>query len=278
MPRLKVLLTVTTYPLPSRTYDDLVCTAGLLEDGTWIRIYPIPLGFLNNLKRDGVLQPTKYSWIELNLKKRSDDFRPESHSPEDYEFKDLVVGEHLGTDNNWSKRKEFCLKNIYTNRAKLVAASKKPNFKSLATFKPAKLHAFIIEKVEEDWDPVYAELKKQGSLFPKADAQKTGDAPKIKKVPYKFYYKFEDDDGKISKLMIEDWEIGQLYWNCLRRADYDEEVALEKVRYRYEYEFFNKKDIYLFLGTTKKHHNTSRNPFVIIGVFYPKLETQFKLF
>jgi hypothetical protein len=27
MPRLKVLLTVTTYPLPSRSYDELVCTA-----------------------------------------------------------------------------------------------------------------------------------------------------------------------------------------------------------------------------------------------------------
>jgi hypothetical protein len=41
--RKKVLLTVTTYPLPSRSYDELVCTAGILEDGSWIRIYPVPL-------------------------------------------------------------------------------------------------------------------------------------------------------------------------------------------------------------------------------------------
>lgn len=278
MPRLKVLLTVTTYPLPSRTYDDLVCTAGILEDGSWIRIYPIPLSFLKELKRNGVLQPTKYSWIELNLRKRTDDFRPESYSPEDYEFKDLVVGEHLDTKGNWTKRKDICLRNVYTNRAVLVTESKKPNFKSLATFKPTKLLKFIIEKDDDDWNPVYAELKKQGTLFPDSMAQKSGDVPSIRKVPYKFYYKFQDDEGKVSKLMIEDWEIGQLYWNCLKRANGDENIALEKVRYRYEFDFFSKKDIYLFLGTTKKHHNTSKNPFVIIGIFYPKKESQIKLF
>jgi hypothetical protein len=62
----------------------------------------VPLSFLLQLKREGVLQPTEYSWIELDLERRSDDFRPESHSPVDYEFKDLVVGEHLSTANEWA--------------------------------------------------------------------------------------------------------------------------------------------------------------------------------
>lgn len=43
MPRLKVLLTVVTYPLPSRSYDELVCTAGILEDGSWIALTMILL-------------------------------------------------------------------------------------------------------------------------------------------------------------------------------------------------------------------------------------------
>jgi hypothetical protein len=42
MARKKVLITVTTYPLPSRSYDELVCTAGILENGDWIRIKNIP--------------------------------------------------------------------------------------------------------------------------------------------------------------------------------------------------------------------------------------------
>jgi hypothetical protein len=95
MPRKKILLSVTTYPLPSRNYDELVCTAGFLEDGSWIRLYPVPLSFLSGLKRSGVVQQTKYTWIELDVEKRTDDFRPESHSPRDYEFKDFLR-ERLG--------------------------------------------------------------------------------------------------------------------------------------------------------------------------------------
>ena len=38
----RVLVTVKTYPCLSQKYDELVCTAGLREDGSWIRIYPVP--------------------------------------------------------------------------------------------------------------------------------------------------------------------------------------------------------------------------------------------
>ena len=38
----KVLITVKTYPTLSAKYDELVCTAGFKEDGTWIRLYPVP--------------------------------------------------------------------------------------------------------------------------------------------------------------------------------------------------------------------------------------------
>lgn len=38
----KVLIAVKTYPTLSAKYDELVCTAGFKEDGTWIRVYPIP--------------------------------------------------------------------------------------------------------------------------------------------------------------------------------------------------------------------------------------------
>ncbi|MFN0215820.1 MAG: hypothetical protein ACKVT2_16295 [Saprospiraceae bacterium] len=126
MPRKKILLSVTTYPLPSRNYDELVCTAGFLEDGSWIRLYPVPLSFLYELKSSGVVQRTKYTWIELDVEKRTDDFRPESHSPRDYEFKDLVVGERLNTDHNWDARKKICLNKVYTNLAQLWEDSAAP--------------------------------------------------------------------------------------------------------------------------------------------------------
>ena len=35
----KVFITVKTYPTLSKSYDELVCTAGILDDGSWIRVY-----------------------------------------------------------------------------------------------------------------------------------------------------------------------------------------------------------------------------------------------
>ena len=79
--------------------------------------------------------------------------------------------------------------------------------------------------------------------------------------------------------MIEDWEIGALYWNCLRSADGDEVIALKKVKEQYADNFIKNNDLYFFLGTTKEwHRRRATNPFVIIGVFYPKKELQGRLF
>ena len=104
----KILITVTTYPLPSRSYDELVCTAGILENGQWIRIYPVPLKFLKGLRKDGKIETFKYNWIELDLKKRTDDFRPESYSPLDYSFSNVNVLGKVDTKNNWQQRKALC--------------------------------------------------------------------------------------------------------------------------------------------------------------------------
>lgn len=275
MARKKVLIAVTTYPLPSRSYDELVCTAGLLENGEWIRIYPIPLSFLMGQRKSGKIDSFKYTWIELELNRRSDDFRPESHSPQHYDFRDIVIHERLNTDGNWLRRKEICLQYVYTNKGQLLKDSAAPTNCSLATFKPAKILSFDIEEDTREWKDEWLELRKQGDLFA---TDKTPESL-IPKLPYKFFYRFTDEVGEESRLMIEDWEIGALYWNCLRAAEGNEAAALAKVREKYEQEFLTEKDIYLFLGTTKEWHmRRGKNPFVIIGVFYPKKETQMKLF
>ncbi|MES2799311.1 MAG: hypothetical protein V4638_04790 [Bacteroidota bacterium] len=275
MPLTKVLITVTTYPLPSRSYDELVCTAGITEDGRWIRIYPVPLSSLFGLKKDGKIQQTKYSYIQLDLNKRTDDFRPESHSPKHYDFKDITVIEHLATKGNWHKRKEFCLKEVYTSFDELIELSKAPINKSLATFKPTEIIGFEYEKDDPEWKNEWKALREQGDLF---DEEKSPEIL-IPKLPFKFFYKFKDSDGKTRRLMIEDWEIGQLYWNCLKSTEGNEGLALEKVRQKLEEEFVTEKDLYFFVGTTREWHTRrSKNPFVIIGLFYPKKEDQLSLF
>lgn len=278
MALIKLLITVTTYPLPSRSYDELVCTAGVTEAGDWIRIYPVPLQFLKGLRQDGKVKSYKYTWIELDLKKRTDDFRPESYSPYDYSFKDFSVHGDIGTNNNWAERKQFCTKNVYTNLKKLIEDSKSPTNISLATFKPNEFISFDIEEDEREWKKEWKEQINQLQInFGEPD--KSIQRELISKIPYKFYYKFKDSQGTISRLMIEDWEIGALYWNCLKSADGNESIALQKVRDQYETNFLKNKDIYLFLGSTKEWHmRRAKNPFVIIGVFYPKKENQLTLF
>jgi len=275
MPEFKILITVATYPLPSRSYDELVCVAGVVENGRWIRIYPVPLKFLRGLRHEGKIESFKYNWIELELNKRTDDPRPESHSPVNYNFRDITVTGKIGTEQNWLERKKFCTANVYFNITRLIEDSRDPLNVSLATFKPSGILSFDIEPDEREWKDEWKELRRQRDLFDE-------DRPPeilIPKLPYKFYYRFVDDAGTESRLMIEDWEIGALYWNCLKTAKGNESEALEKVRQKYEDEFIIHKDIYLFLGTTKEWHiRKARNPFVIIGVFYPKKESQTRLF
>ena len=46
------------------------------------------------------------------------------------------------------------------------------------------------------------------------------------------------------------------------------ELVRKGLRKKYMEEF-TERDIYFFLGTTKRYHHQARNPFIIIGVFYP---------
>ena len=153
-------------------------------------------------------------------------------------------------------------------------AKEKNKATSLAIFKPKEILDFKIESVEREWDKkklrIIEEKSKQLDLFDSDKPSKLFEV--VKKLPYKFSYKFKDESGKEPKLMIEDWEIGALYWKCLKR-EADEKKATQKVKEKYFHEF-KKKDLYLFLGTTKEHHYRSPNPFIIIGVFYPPVNEQ----
>ena len=138
MSKTRVLITVTTYPLPSRSYDELICTAGILPSGEWIRIYPVPLTFLDY---------KKYQWVELELIEHEPhrDFRPESRCPKHPDLSDLEIVRHIDTAQNWYERKETCLQHVYTNMTALIKDSKAPANVSLAAFKPSAFRRFIVE-------------------------------------------------------------------------------------------------------------------------------------
>jgi hypothetical protein len=266
--KMKVLILVKTYPAISSKYGETVCTAGITEDGKWIRIYPLPFR-----KIPTECQFKKYDWIEIDLKHNESDFRPESFRPNS--FNDIKVVGHIEADGkSWYERRKYVLKNVYTNLAKLIKEAKaKEICTSLAVFKPTKIVDFTIEESTRNWDKKklhYLEsVKLQGSLFENENEHDIENFEVVDKVPYKFSFEFEDDSGVRSKLMNEDWEVGALYWNTLKDCKGNEKEACEKVREKYFNDFAKTKDYYFYLGTQKKHHFISPNPF-IIGDFHPK--------
>lgn len=266
----RVLITVKTYPTISRTYSELVCTAGLREDGSWIRIYPVAFRQWNN-------QYKKYQWIEAELIKNKSDRRGESHrlmSPDS-----ITLLDQIGTSRDWQERKEYVLEkgNVYRDLDQLIQLNKEGTV-SLATFKPAEIMDMVVAPVGREWDPekikALKEQAKQVDLF--------DDTPQyfnvVDKLPYKFSYKLRDEKGKESTMMVEDWEVGALYWNCLKKHGGDEEKAIQDVRKKYIDDFARTKDLYLFLGTTLQYDGRARNPFIIIGTFTPPIQLQQDLF
>jgi len=273
----KVLITVKTYPTLSEKYDELVCTAGFREDGTWIRIFPVPFRKLNYESRY-----KKWHWIELDLVKNTSDYRPESYRPRDIE-KEIRILDEIDTKHNWALRRNIALGYVYTNMTELLAETKDPKKgTSLAVLKPTQILDFIWEDCDREWDKrkmdaVYAN-QAQGSLFDLEDTKQIFKV--VKKLPYKFSYVFKTEDDITRTLMIEDWELGMLYWNCLEKANGDETVACLKVKEKYFDWMHTHCDLHFFMGTTKQFHNVAPNPFIIIGTFYPpKIDTQqLKLF
>ena len=97
--RQRILITVKTYPTLSRKYGETVCTAGLREDGTWVRLYPVPFRRLDQADRY-----SKYDWIECRLQRNQSDPRPETfrlieallHGPEQIADLPVPVAESPG--------------------------------------------------------------------------------------------------------------------------------------------------------------------------------------
>jgi len=115
----KVLITVKTYPTLSGKYDELVCTAGFREDGSWVRIYPIQ--FRNKPYNE---QYKKWQWIEIDLVKNTSDARPESFRPYSHDTSITIVGEIKADGKSWDERRKIALKRVYKNKVTLISDAK----------------------------------------------------------------------------------------------------------------------------------------------------------
>ncbi len=259
--RKQILVTVKTYPTLSKKYGETVCTAGICEDGSWIRLYPVPFRRLEEEE-----QYKKFDWLDCRVTRQTSDPRPESYRPD---WADLQRVGHIGTEDKWQERRRIVLDNghVYTRLDEIIAAAKS-NQMSLCVFKPKEILACVVEREEREWNP--KKIAQMRGFYSQTDMFEDNEWRKnfqiVDKMPYSFSYRFVDAVGKESEMQILDWEICQLYWNCLRTSGGDERVAVAKVRQKYINDLL-KTDLHLFLGTTQRFHSVGVNPWVIVGVF-----------
>ena len=258
MERLKVLIIVKTYPIPSKKYDELVCTAGVSEDRRFVRLYPI-----NFRNLDYPQKYKKYQWIEVEAEKhRGRDSRKESWRPNCDTLK--VIQKPIPTKRgNWDERAEFVLP-LLSRSIEELNDKKRQDKTSLGIIKPKQILGLNIAQDTPDWPPKFlAELSQQRLWETRGT---TKEPPR--KVPWKFRYHFCCDDprcGGSHRMMIVDWEAGALYWREIDNGKPPRQAA-KSVRNKFLHQMCSpKNDTYLFVGTVLGH-----GTWVVIGVFYPK--------
>ena len=256
--RLKVLITVKTYPIPSAKYGELVCTAGVTESGDFVRLYPI-----NFRDQPFGKQYQKYQWIEVDAEKhKGRDTRKESYRPDCDSL--ITVGEKIATKpGDWSARGQFVLKNVARSIEELRECQEQDGT-SLGIIRPRIVHKMIAEPTEREWKAAFLAELRQARLW---DDRKASKEPP-RKLPFKFQYVFECDDPRCKghRMMNEDWELGALFWRLIDAGSTEAE-AIEKVRHKFFEEMCASDcDTHFFVGTILAHPTS----WVVVGTFYPK--------
>lgn len=248
----KILITVKTYPLPSEGYQELVCTAGVREDGSFVRLYPIDYRY-----RPYWQWFKKYQWVEVKIERNEKDPRPESYRPVPGSAIQ-PLGEPLHTRNYWAERKKYVLAKGVQTMCGLQSLPQKQ--RSLGIIRPKTVSDFLVGETEREWKPKLQALFQQQRLF--GPQQKP-----LEKIPYKFSYAFtcEQEGCNGHKMKIEDWEVGQLY-RAMRDKFRSEKIAVEKVKEKFLDQICAQEvDTHFFVGTVLKY-----GTWVILGTFWPK--------
>lgn len=249
----KVLITVKTYPLPSKKTIEASCTAGITEDGNWIRLFPLPFRYLEYTKRF-----KKYQWIEASVTKASDP-RPESYKVALDSIR--LIGKPLPTSNNWQARKDIILPLAAPSLCYLEKTRTETEI-TLGIFKPRIIRKLIIEQEEyPDWTDEELAIISQQSMFDKQTVKP------LEKIPLKFFYSFfcNDSQCKGHKLSATDWEMGEA---CRKLRRYHGKRWESYFRQTFEHKVIYSFDTYFYVGTVRAHPDV----WIIVGLFYPHRE------
>lgn len=260
-----------TYPELSNTYLETVCTGGVFEDGSPVRLYPIMQRYL-----DGEERFVKYQWVTISLQPNDRDQRPESYKVDKHA--PIILGDKIGTDSHeWSKRADILFRNpdwIFDNVEDLQVAERKTK-QSLGVVTPKSISKISIMPRPADEAISFAE--KLDRLKRKNEAERSqlhlfeeAIPPQMRSLDFvsdriQIEWNCFGASCKGHRMQILDWEVSEL----LRRKG--SAKALEKVRQICNLDEYALK---FFLGNLAQHPTA----FTIVGLWYPKKVKNPRLF
>jgi hypothetical protein len=261
----EILIWGKTRPEISKTYREIVCTGGVFrEDRRLVRIYPVPLRYLEDEKMF-----RKYQWIRAYITKAPSDPRPESYK---IRYGDIEVLDRIPTERggNWDKRAAWIMnqENIVASVEELQAQQRATG-RSLALMRPLK----VIDVAADRLSP--REREGFWSRYKSAVAQmdlpldpETGREIKPLSPPdYRFRIEFRCDDSRCTKphaFSVLDWELDALYFR--QRQSRSDQQAARDVLAKLRETCGPDRDLHFFLGNISSHQQT----FTIVGLWSPK--------
>jgi hypothetical protein len=248
-----------TAPELSTKYYETVCTGAVFEDGTPIRIYPIPFRYMDEGDKF-----KKYQWITARIAKSERDTRPESYR---IDIDSIEPGTVIPTDKNeWYERRQFVFKSSswqFESVDALVDAQARSK-QSLGVVVPQKILSVDLHP-RSDGDEVSFE-EKQESLRRRYDTERwlweELAQPELKGLEFvktRISVRWVSGSGKTHAMQIMDWEVIE------QQRRIGDVKTLQNVR---EHMDLDKYAIRFFLGNIKQHPTS----FTIVGLWYPKKE------
>ncbi len=255
----RILILAKTYPSPSAQYVETSCVAGICQDGSMRRLYPVPFRMIEEGQ-----QFKKWQWIDVRIEKANKDHRPESHK---LYVDTITCGDVIDTKKEWTGRWEWLDKIPAFESFDAIESGRLADGLSIALLRPKRLLGLDITKARhQEWTDEEKEKlmreQMQGDLFTETEAKRQ--VKELRKVPFDFHYRYVCDtpEGeKEHKHKIVDWEAGALFWNCRRDHGVDWEVPF---RAKLEGQLGG-KDLMFLMGNQHRF----QDQWLIISLVYP---------
>ncbi|EJC80820.1 hypothetical protein Rleg4DRAFT_2485 [Rhizobium leguminosarum bv. trifolii WSM2297] len=263
----RILILCKTYPSPSGKYAETTCVAGMQENGSLVRLFPVPFRLIAEDQ-----QFKKWQWIKAKVEKAKKDHRPESFT---IKTDTIEGGTVVQPGRDWGERRRLLTAIEPFDHFDDIEAARQAGRLSLALLKPARILGLDIERVSNpEWtEDDLAKLlggQTQGGLFDQDDKPSIRT---LRKLPYDFYYRYQCGEGVTAKVFrhkLVDWEVGALYLTCERLYGADwERYFREKLEKE-----LPSKDLMLLMGNQHRF----QDQWLIISLIYPPHQFQGELF